>query len=78
MTPDGRPILGPAGPEGLFLAVGWSGTGFKKAPAVGAELARWITDGAPGRPELQSYRLTRFEEGTPVRGEREYTFSAPH
>jgi glycine/D-amino acid oxidase-like deaminating enzyme len=32
MTSDGRPILGPEGPEGLYLAVGWSGTGFKKAP----------------------------------------------
>jgi sarcosine oxidase subunit beta len=78
MTPDGRPILGPAGPEGLFLAVGWSGTGFKKAPAVGAEVARWISDGAPKRPALESYDLTRFEEGAPIRGEHEYAASAPH
>jgi sarcosine oxidase, subunit beta len=78
MTPDGRPILGSAGPDGLFLAVGWSGTGFKKAPAVGAELARWISDGAPKRPELKSYRLTRFEEGAPIRGQHEYALSAPH
>jgi sarcosine oxidase subunit beta len=78
MTPDGRPILGPAGPEGLFLATGWSGTGFKKAPAVGAEVARWVYDGAPKRPELESYDLTRFEEGALIRGEHEYTASAPH
>jgi sarcosine oxidase subunit beta len=78
MTPDGRPILGPAGPEGLFLAVGWSGTGFKKAPAVGAEVARWVSDGAPKRPELENYRLTRFEEGALIRGEHEYTTSTPH
>jgi sarcosine oxidase, subunit beta len=78
MTPDRRPILGSAGPDGLFLAVGWSGTGFKKAPAVGAELARWISDGAPKRPELKSYRLTRFEEGAPIRGQHEYALSAPH
>ena len=78
MTPDGRPLLGPAGPHGLFLAVGWSGTGFKKAPAVGAELARWISDGAPKRPELESYDLTRFEEGAPVLGEHEYAARAPH
>jgi sarcosine oxidase subunit beta len=78
MTPDGRPVLGPAGPEGLFLAVGWSGTGFKKAPAVGAELARWVTDGAPKRPGLRDYRLTRFEEGAQIRGEHEYAPSAPH
>jgi glycine/D-amino acid oxidase-like deaminating enzyme len=78
MTPDGRPVLGPAGPEGLFLAVGWSGTGFKKAPAVGAEVARWVSDGAPNRPELESYRLTRFEEGALIRGQHEYAASAPH
>ena len=76
MTPDARPILGPAGPEGLFLAAGWSGTGFKKAPAVGAELSRWVSDGAPKRPELESYDLTRFEEGASIQGEREY--AAPH
>jgi sarcosine oxidase, subunit beta len=78
MTPDGRPLLGPAGPEGLYLAVGWSGTGFKKAPAVGAELARWVSDGAPGRPELESYDLARFERGAGIQGQHEYAVSGPH
>jgi sarcosine oxidase subunit beta len=78
MTPDGRPILGPADPEGLFLTVGWSGTGFKKAPAAGAEVARWISDGAPKKPELESYASTRFEEGILIRGEHEYATSSPH
>jgi len=78
MTPDGRPLLGPAGAKGLFLAVGWSGTGFKKAPAVGAEMARWISEGTPKRPELEDYVLTRFEEGALIQGEHEYATSAPH
>jgi sarcosine oxidase subunit beta len=78
MTPDGRPLLGPAGPEGLYLAVGWSGTGFKKAPAVGAELARWVSDGAPGRPELEGYDLARFERGARIQGQHEYAVSGPH
>jgi sarcosine oxidase subunit beta len=78
MTPDGRPLLGPAGPEGLYLAAGWSGTGFKKSPAVGAELSRWISDGAPERPGLEDYRLTRFEEGDLIRGQHEYAVSGPH
>jgi sarcosine oxidase, subunit beta len=78
MTPDGRPLLGPAGPEGLYLAVGWSGTGFKKAPAVGAELARWVSDGAPGRPELEGYDLARFERGAGIQGQHEYAVSGPH
>jgi sarcosine oxidase subunit beta len=78
MTPDGRPVLGPAGPEGLYLAAGWSGTGFKKAPAVGAEVARWVSDGAPRRPELQGYDRARFERGALIQGEHEYALSAPH
>ena len=78
MTPDGRPILGPQGPDGLFLAAGWSGTGFKKAPAVGAEVARWVVDGAPKRPELGGYDLGRFEEGRLIRGEFEYGARTPH
>jgi sarcosine oxidase subunit beta len=78
MTPDGRPLLGPAGPEGLYLAAGWSGTGFKKAPAVGAEVARWISDGAPRRPQLEGYDLARFERGDRIQGQYEYASSGPH
>jgi sarcosine oxidase, subunit beta len=78
MTPDGRPILGPEGPEGLYLAVGWSGTGFKKAPAVGAEVARWVSDGAPKRRDLASYNLARFERGALILGEHEYSAAGPH
>jgi sarcosine oxidase, subunit beta len=78
MTPDGRPILGPEGPEGLYLAVGWSGTGFKKAPAVGAELARWICEGAPHREELKAYTLDRFRTGDLIFGEHEPGAKSPH
>lgn len=60
MTPDEHPVLGPAGPEGLFLAAGWSGTGFKKAPAVGAELAKWVHSGSPTRDDLTSWTLDRL------------------
>ena len=35
-TADQRPILGRAGPDGFYLACGFSGTGFKTAPAIGA------------------------------------------
>ena len=71
MTPDGRPVLGPEGPEGLYLAVGWSGTGFKKAPAVGAELARWVVEGRPRREALGSYDLGRFRAGRLISGAHE-------
>jgi sarcosine oxidase, subunit beta len=78
MTPDGRPVLGPEGPEGLYLAVGWSGTGFKKAPAVGAELACWICEGGPRREELKAYALGRFRTRDLVFGEYEPGVRTPH
>lgn len=77
-TPDGRPILGPEGPEGLYLAVGWSGTGFKKAPAVGNELATWIQEGRPRRRELETYNLDRFSTGNLIFGEYEPVARSPH
>lgn len=73
MTPDGHAILGPEGPSGLFVAVGWSGSGFGKAPAVGAEMARWITDGAAERPDLRTYDLARFDAGRHLIGQHEYS-----
>lgn len=35
VAPDDRFLIGPAGPEGLFIAAGDAGTGFVRAPAVG-------------------------------------------
>jgi glycine/D-amino acid oxidase-like deaminating enzyme len=78
MTPDGRPVLGPEGPEGLYLATGWSGTGFKKAPAVGAELAAWIFEGGPPRRGLRGYSLDRFRTGNLIFGEHEPGVRTPH
>ncbi|MGF1471080.1 MAG: NAD(P)/FAD-dependent oxidoreductase [Rubrobacteraceae bacterium] len=78
VTPDGRPVLGPEGPEGLYLAIGWSGTGFKKAPAVGNELARWISEGQPRRPELSTYNLDRFHTGDLIFGKYEPVVRSPH
>jgi sarcosine oxidase subunit beta len=78
MTPDGRPVLGPAGPEGLYLAAGWSGTGFKKAPAVGAEVARWVCEGQPRRADLASYTPDRFRTGGLIFGEYEPVRGSPH
>ncbi|MDP9362809.1 MAG: FAD-binding oxidoreductase, partial [Chloroflexota bacterium] len=63
MTPDAHPILGaaaPAGPDGLFLALGFSGAGFKKGPAVGRALAELIVDGRCSFVDLRPFRLDRF------------------
>ena len=72
ITPDQHPIIGPAGPEGLWLDVAFSGTGFKTAPAVGASLAEWMLDGAPRLADLTIYGLSRFAAGRLIEGEHPY------
>lgn len=61
MTPDGHPILGQGGPVGLYLALGFSGAGFKKGPAVGQCLSELILDGRTSLVDLAPFRLSRFE-----------------
>ena len=72
ITPDQRPILGPAGPNGFFLACGFSGTGFKTAPAVGACLAELILDGRATTVDIAAYSLDRFAQGRLLVGEHPY------
>lgn len=73
LSPDHAAILDRApGVEGLWLAIGFSGTGFKKAPAVGLCLSEWVLAGAPRSADLSAFRLARFAEGKTIRGE-EYT-----
>ncbi len=73
MTPDTRPILGATPLQGLYIAAGFSGQGFKIAPAVGLALSQLIIDGKT-RPDLdlQPFRLSRFAENQPLHGEWEY------
>ena len=72
ITPDQRPILGRAGPDGLVLACGFSGTGFKTAPAIGACLSELIVDGAASTVDISAYRLERFATGQMLVGEHPY------
>ena len=72
ITPDQHPIIGPAGPDGFWLDCGFSGTGFKTAPAVGASLAQLITEGPAANDDLAIYRLERFAAGEPIVGEHPY------
>jgi sarcosine oxidase subunit beta len=72
ITPDQHPIIGPSGPEGFWLDCGYSGTGFKIAPAVGASLAELITAGPAANDDLAIYRFERFAEGRPIAGEHSY------
>ncbi|HTZ43397.1 MAG TPA: FAD-binding oxidoreductase [Jatrophihabitans sp.] len=71
-TPDGRPLLGPvAGHPGLHLACGFSGGGFKTAPAVAELVAGAVLTGDV--PELlATYSADRFDAGRPLRSETAY------
>lgn len=72
ITPDQRPILQQAGPDGFYLDCGFSGTGFKTAPAVGRCMAELIVDGRATTADISAYTLERFAEGRPLVGEHPY------
>ena len=61
LTPDAHPIIGSTGLNGLYVAAGFSGAGFKKAPAVGIALTELITDGEARSADLAPFSLSRFE-----------------
>jgi glycine/D-amino acid oxidase-like deaminating enzyme len=63
-TPDGDPLLGELAP-GLFVATGWQGHGFMRAPAHGERIAAEIAEslGRPVEgvePGVASFDPTRF------------------
>ena len=68
VTPDSYPILDRVGPDGLFVAVGFSGHGFKLSPEVGRLLAEYVA--TEKRPEpLVPLRASRFVEKELVRAD---------
>ncbi len=78
ITPDQHPLLGPAGPEGFYLDCGFSGTGFKTAPAVGLCMAELVLDGAARSVDLSIYSPMRFAEGRSIVGKNAYHSSTWH
>ena len=50
-------------------AGGFTGTGFKKSPAVGACMAELVTEGQASTVDLHPFRLGRFAEGDPIVGD---------
>jgi sarcosine oxidase subunit beta len=72
ITPDQRPILGAAGPDGFYLDCGHSGTGFKTSPAVGLGMAELILDGAATSVDLAPFALERFADGRLLTAEQAY------
>jgi sarcosine oxidase subunit beta len=72
MTPDQRGVIEAAGPDGFYLACGFSGTGFKIAPAVGACVAELILDGRATTVDISGYTHRRFAARRPLVGEHPY------
>ena len=63
-TPDWHPILDRVpGVEGLYCMVGFSGHGFKLAPAIGQAMAELVMDGQASSVDLSPLRFSRFAEG---------------
>lgn len=68
VTPDWNPVLGPLpGMPGLVVGYGFSGHGFKLAPAVGRVLAQ-VALGLPTDVPLAPYALSRFSGGRLLTG----------
>ena len=72
ITQDQRSILGRYGPDGLVLQTGFSGTGFKIAPAVGLAISELILDGDARSVDISAFDPGRFAAGKPLRGEHPY------
>ncbi|TPG29486.1 NAD(P)/FAD-dependent oxidoreductase [Mycolicibacterium hodleri] len=64
VTPDWNPVISRTGIDGLIVAAGFSGHGFKIAPAVGKLIADLVTDGRSADPRIPEtdFRLSRFAE----------------
>ncbi len=74
LTPDQRAIIGQAGPEGYFLATGFSGTGFKLSPAVGLCVSELILDGKSKTVDISGFDPMRFARSEQLKGENDYGF----
>src|SRR5574341_1535477 len=72
LTPDQRAVIDKAGPDGFYIACGFSGTGFKLSPAVGVCMSELILDGSAKLVDISSLNLTRFTRGELIEGEYSY------
>ena len=74
VTPDWNPVISRTGVDGLVVAAGFSGHGFKIAPAVGRLVADLVVDGRSADPRIpeSDFRLSRFAEGTPLKSPYPY------
>ena len=75
VPPDWNPVIAPlAAIQGLTLAAGFAGHGFKMSPAVGELVADLLVEGDSTDPDVPAsdFRLERFAEGKPLRSPHPY------
>ena len=60
--------------DGLIIAAGFSGHGFKISPSVGRLVADLVVDGTSSDPDVpeSDFRLSRFAEGELLRSPHPY------
>lgn len=68
-TPDWNPVISRTDYDGLVVAAGFSGHGFKIAPAVGRLVADIVIDGhsSDARIPASDFRFSRFAENEPLK-----------
>lgn len=68
ITPDWNPVISRTALEGLIVAAGFSGHGFKIAPAVGNLVADLVVNGRSSDAHIPEtdFRLSRFADGDPL------------
>lgn len=72
-TPDMHPVLGALpGVANLYVAAGFSGHGFKLAPAIGRAFGELLATGRFETLDLAPLGPTRYAEGHPIRARYEY------
>lgn len=74
VTPDFNPVISRTPVDGLVVAAGFSGHGFKISPAVGTLVADIVVEGRSSVPEIPAsdFRLSRFAEGDLLRSPHPY------
>ena len=74
ITPDWHPIMDELIPgSGFYICAGFSGHGFKLGPAVGLMTADMVLGEQTPGMDRSLFRLSRYAEDQPVRGQYEYS-----
>ena len=77
VSPDARAVMGRIPTvEGLFVAAGFSGTGFKTAPQVGASMSELILTGSSTTVDLTPFGFERILSGQMIESPNEYEMGA--